>query len=184
MKPVKKMKKSSKHVVIDPDYMKDDDEKSVKENTSLGKRLTMKKDFPTDSKKKSMTPDLKAPIPDANAEKNYFLHVLYSKGEPGEQDHKAEIIKMDHDNPAEHPKDQVIHKFIMDHPITKIHQKAGYNYHFAIGSPNDDPTRMTELMQMAQKNNKQNVHKAKIWEDIAREITKDSMAALYESDAE
>lgn len=186
MKKEKKLSKSSKHIVIDPDYMKDDDAKNVKENIGLGKRLTMKKDFPTDdTKKKASEPATKTAAPtDDNPDGNYFLHVLYSKGNPGEQDHKAEIIKMKHDNKVEHPKDPAIHKFISDHPITKIHQKAGYEYHFAIGSPNDDPTRMSELMQMAQKNNKQNVHKAKIWEDLAQEITQDSIDTFYERNKE
>lgn len=172
-----KKKTSSKHVVIEPDYLKDVDSKPVKENSSLGNKLTM------DPKKKSMTPDTKTPSPtNDDPDNSYFLHILYSKGEPGEQDHKTEIVKMNNDNKAgEHPKDVAIHKFIMDHPITKIHQKAGYEYHFAIGSPNDDPTRMAELMQMAQKNNKQNVHKAKIWEDLAREVTEDSFSSLQEN---
>ena len=170
----KVLKKSSKHIVIEPDYFKDDE--AVKEN--LGNKLSMT----DDPKKKSMTPEVvNHDKTDVNPENSYFLHVLYTKGkEPGDQDHKTEIIKMKYDNPNEHPKDQAIHDFVNKHPITKIHQKAGYEYHFAIGSPNDDPTRMAELMQMAQKSNKSNVHKTKIWEDIVSEVTRDSIEALYE----
>lgn len=172
----KTLKKTSKHLVIEPDYYADDDKKSVKEN--LGNKLSMK----VDPKKKSATPEVvNHDTTDVNPENNYFLHVLFTKGkEPGEQDHKAEIIKMKHDNKGEHPKDAAIQDFVSKHPITKIHQKNGYEYHFCIGSPNDDPTRMAELMQLAQKNNKSNQHKAKIWEELASEVTQESINELYE----
>jgi hypothetical protein len=175
MEKSKKLQKpSKKNVQIEPDYFKDDDKKSVKEN--LGNKLTM------DPKKKSMTPEtVNHDSDDVNPDNSYYIHILFTKGKnPGEQDHKTEIVKMKHDPKEGHPKDQAMHDFVLKHPITKIHQKNGYDYHFAIGSTSDDPTRMNELMQFAQKSNKGNQHKAKIWEDLVSEVTDEAINTLHE----
>lgn len=175
----KKMTKN--HIKVEPDYSKDDTGIHEKEG-NLGKRLSVNSPgSKVDPKKKSMTPEttVKGKMDGEAPGNEYFLHVLYSKGDPGEQEHLPEIIKMKHDSTAEHPKDQVIHKFIQDHPITKIHQKNGFNYHFAIGSPNDDPARMQELMQLASKNNKSKEHKTKIWEEVASDLTDSTLGEFF-----